>query len=174
MERLVDVLDQMKNEIIGEVNVFYERCRLLIVDSVPMAIYPAVEQDVDQCKSSTVTLNNLQFFNHCMEFLLSGWRLQQERLVEKLKWMANRLNLSIILVNHAVSVRSSNNGSASGSYSLSQSTPKPALGKYWIQKINIRIYIESQSKKHMLTVLKNCRGPEDQIVNFQLNGYTYF
>ncbi|ODM92127.1 DNA repair protein RAD51 4, partial [Orchesella cincta] len=129
LERLLSRLDDIKNEVIGGINGFYSRCKLLVIDSVPMVIYPAVQQET--------------------------WRYHQERLIKRLKWLADHLNLTVILVNHSVSARSNLGGfsssnsnskpASSSSQPTSSQSGKAALGKYWQSKISIRIRLSKSN-----------------------------
>ncbi|CAL8112737.1 unnamed protein product [Orchesella dallaii] len=139
-------LDDIKNEVIGGINGYYSKCRLLVIDSVPMVVYPAVEQEI------------------------YSWRYHQERLIEKLRWLADHLNLTVVLVNHSVKAWTNNNV-------VGTSTPKPvssvkaAMGKYWQSKISIRIQLtkmNGSANRYEGILEKCCRSAEGQKFGFSI------
>jgi len=112
-KHILNVLKNFDYEISVGHSQFHNNLRLMIIDSLPAIVY------TEMCRGT------------------SSGRCFQEDLSQSIKKIASQHGVSVILVNNAVSVYERGTRFSEGQCKR----VKPAMGKYWLQIPNFRIFL---------------------------------
>ncbi|CAG7827578.1 unnamed protein product [Allacma fusca] len=143
---VINILENFESKLSAANTLLGVSLRLIIIDSLPMMFYPS-ETDYDDFA-----------------------RICQERVFQNMKRISARLGVAIIMTNHAVVQDFNRKRKTSAGIFEQQQRLKPALGAYWIDVPNFRVYLASSGEcnEFSATLCKSTRTEEGQTFSFQI------